>query len=72
MVFLSVSLAVFNLLPIPVLDGGHLMFFLAEAVKGKPVSLRVMEVATQVGMALILALTVLAVGNDVLRLFNGG
>lgn len=71
MVFLSVSLAVFNLLPIPVLDGGHLVFFLVEAVKGKPVSLRVMEVASQVGMVFILAMTVLAVGNDVLRLIHG-
>ncbi|NDC37749.1 MAG: RIP metalloprotease RseP, partial [Proteobacteria bacterium] len=72
MVFLSVSLAVFNLLPIPVLDGGHLVFFAIEALKGKPISLRAMELATQVGMVFILALTVLAVGNDMLRLWNGG
>lgn len=70
-VFLSVSLAVLNLLPIPVLDGGHLVFFAIEAIKGSPVSLRFMELSQQVGMVLLLALTALAVGNDVLRLFHG-
>lgn len=49
LIFLSTSLAVFNLLPIPVLDGGHLLFFLIEALKGSPVSLRVQTIATQVG-----------------------
>ena len=67
-VFLSVSLAVLNLLPIPVLDGGHLLFFLVEAIKGTPVSTRIIELSHQVGMVLLLALTALAVGNDVLRL----
>ena len=67
-VFLSVSLAVLNLLPIPVLDGGHLLFFLIEAIKGTPVSTRIIELSHQVGMVLLLALTALAVGNDFLRL----
>lgn len=69
MIFLSVSLAVLNLLPIPVLDGGHLMFFLLEGLKGKPVSLRAQEMATQMGMFLLLLLMVFAVGNDIRRLF---
>ena len=67
MVFLSISLAVLNLLPIPVLDGGHIVFFTIEALKGTPVSLRVREVATQVGMFMLLALMIFAVGNDIFR-----
>ncbi|RIL08533.1 MAG: RIP metalloprotease RseP [Proteobacteria bacterium] len=69
MVLLSVSLAVFNLLPIPILDGGHLMFFLIEAIKGSPVSIRWQTLANQVGMVLLLALMVFAVSNDVIRFF---
>ena len=68
MVFLSISLAVLNLLPIPVLDGGHLLFFLLEAFKGKPISLRTQEYATRIGMALLLLLMVFAIGNDLFRL----
>lgn len=68
MVFLSVSLAILNLLPIPILDGGHLVFFTIEALKGSPVSLRFQERANQVGMALLLLLMVFAMGNDILKL----
>lgn len=68
MVLLSVSLAIFNLFPIPVLDGGHLLFFLLEAIKGKPLSIRFQAVANQVGMALLLLLMLFAVSNDVFRL----
>lgn len=67
MVFLSVSLAVLNLLPVPVLDGGHIVFFVIELIKGSPVSIRVREIANQVGMALLLLLMVLALGNDITR-----
>lgn len=70
MVFLSVSLAVLNLLPIPILDGGHLVFFTIEALKGSPVSLRFQERANQVGMALLLLLMVFAMGNDILKLLG--
>jgi len=70
-VFLSVSLAVLNLLPVPVLDGGHLLFFLIEAIKGSRVSLRTTAMATQVGMVLLMALTVLALSNDIVRLVKG-
>jgi regulator of sigma E protease len=68
MVFLSVSLAILNLLPIPILDGGHLVFFTIEAIKGSPVSLRFQERANQLGMALLLLLMVFAMGNDILKL----
>ncbi len=66
----SISLGVLNLLPIPVLDGGHLLFYLIEAVKGSPVSEQTMLVAQQVGMALLLMLMALAFFLDFQRLFN--
>ncbi|MBX7136734.1 MAG: RIP metalloprotease RseP [Oligoflexia bacterium] len=66
--FLSISLAVLNLLPVPVLDGGHLFFFLLEGIRRRPLSMRFQEVANQVGMLLLLALMVFAVGNDLLQL----
>jgi len=69
-IYLSISLAILNLLPIPVLDGGHLMFFLIEAIKGSPVGLKSQLVAQQVGMALLLLLMVYALGNDILRSFG--
>jgi len=68
MVFLSVSLAVLNLLPVPVLDGGHLLFFLIESIRRKPLSIRAQELCNQVGMFLLLGLMVFALGNDLLRL----
>lgn len=67
-IFLSISLAILNLLPIPILDGGHLMFFIIEALKGGPVSLRIHALANQLGMALLLLLMVFAFGNDIFRL----
>ncbi|MEZ4753393.1 MAG: RIP metalloprotease RseP [Bdellovibrionota bacterium] len=67
MIFLSVSLAILNLLPIPVLDGGHLVFFTIEALIGRPVSLKFQTYATQVGMLALLLLMLFAVGNDILR-----
>ncbi|MCB0338687.1 MAG: site-2 protease family protein, partial [Bdellovibrionales bacterium] len=65
MIVLSVSLGLLNLLPVPVLDGGHLFFFIIEAVKGSPLSLKVREISNQVGIALLLALMLFAVGNDI-------
>ena len=70
MVFLSVSLALLNLLPIPVLDGGHLVFFTIEAIKGSPVSMRLQQVATQAGMLFLLGLMLFAVSNDIKKLFG--
>ncbi|MCB0318064.1 MAG: RIP metalloprotease RseP [Bdellovibrionales bacterium] len=67
MIFLSVSLAILNLLPIPVLDGGHIVFFTIEALLGAPVSLKIQNYATQAGMVILLLLMLFAVGNDILR-----
>ncbi|MEK6683502.1 MAG: RIP metalloprotease RseP [Nitrospirota bacterium] len=66
---LSITLGVMNILPIPVLDGGHLLFFAIEAVIGRPLSIRKREIAQQVGLALLLLLMVLAFYNDIIRLF---
>ena len=68
--FFSVSLAILNLLPIPVLDGGHAMFLIAEAVRRRPLSPQLRLRLTQVGMLLVLVIMVVALSNDVLRLFR--
>jgi regulator of sigma E protease len=68
MAMLSVGLGVLNLLPIPVLDGGHLMLLLIEGIRGKPLSIRQMEVIQQVGLSLILLLMVIVIRNDIARL----
>ena len=68
---ISISLGVLNLLPIPVLDGGQLMYYVAEIVKGSPVSEKVMEIGQQVGLALLLSLTAFAFYNDIHRLVTG-
>ena len=65
---LSVNLFLLNLLPIPVLDGGHLMFFTLEALLGKPVEIKHREMAQGVGLMLILALMILVFYQDILRL----
>ena len=65
---LSISLGVLNLLPIPVLDGGHLLYYGIEAIKGSPVSERVQMIGLQVGMAMVLGIMALALYNDILRL----
>lgn len=65
--FISLNLAVLNMLPIPVLDGGHVVFLLVEAVRGKPVSVAVRLRLTQIGFVILVALMVLAISNDVLR-----
>jgi regulator of sigma E protease len=67
----SVSLGVLNLLPIPLLDGGHLVYYFAELVKGSPVSERTMEIGQRFGLALLLGLTLLAFYNDINRQFTG-
>ena len=64
---LSINLAILNLLPIPILDGGHLFFALIECLRGKPISLRKRELAQQVGMVLLVALMLFASYNDILR-----
>ncbi|MBL4821037.1 MAG: RIP metalloprotease RseP [Gammaproteobacteria bacterium] len=65
---LSISLGVLNLLPIPVLDGGHLLYYMIEAVIGRPVPMRIQELGLQLGLLLISGIMILAVYNDVSRL----
>ena len=67
----SISLAVLNLLPIPVLDGGHLMYHVAEIVRGRPVSKDTLKVGQWIGGAILLLLMALALYNDFNRLFSG-
>lgn len=67
---ISISLGVLNLLPIPVLDGGHLMYHLAELIKGGPLSERTMEIGQHIGLTLLALLMVLALYNDINRLFS--
>jgi len=65
---ISVSIGILNLLPIPVLDGGHLLYYVIEAIKGRPVSDRVQALGQQVGIVLLAGLMALALYNDLLRL----
>jgi regulator of sigma E protease len=67
---LSVNLGVLNLLPVPVLDGGHLLFFFVEAVIRKPVAIKYREMAQQVGICLLALLMVYAFYNDIVRFFE--
>ncbi len=68
---LSVSIGFLNLLPIPVLDGGHLVFYVIEALRGKPVGERAQEIAFRIGISLVLALMLFATWNDVTRILEG-
>ncbi len=70
MALVSVSLGVLNLLPVPVLDGGHLLFFALEAIKGRPLSDKIQNFFQQVGMTLLMSLMALAMFLDVQRLFH--
>ena len=67
----SISLGVLNLLPIPILDGGHLLYYLVEIVKRGPVSERTMEIGQQIGLALLFTLMAFAFYNDINRLVSG-
>jgi regulator of sigma E protease len=64
---LSISLALLNLFPIPLLDGGHLVFYAAEAIRGRPLPPRVMEHGFRVGFALLISLFVFVIWNDIVR-----
>ena len=68
MALISVSLGILNLLPIPMLDGGHLLYYAIEAVQGKPVSERVQEVGFRFGILILAFLMIIAVFNDISRL----
>jgi regulator of sigma E protease len=67
---ISISLGVLNLLPVPLLDGGHLMYYTIEILKGRPVSERAMQIGQHVGMAVLFTLMLLALFNDVNRLIS--
>lgn len=67
---ISISLGVLNLLPIPVLDGGHLMYYLIEAARGVPLSEKIMQIGHQIGMILLVTLMIFAIHNDLLRLVS--
>jgi regulator of sigma E protease len=71
MAIISINLFLLNLLPVPVLDGGHLVFYAIEALKGAPLSMRKMELAQQVGLMLLMLLMVFALFNDISNLFFG-
>jgi len=68
MVVISINLVILNVLPIPVLDGGHIMIFLIEAIRGKPVSLKLRERAQQIGIFLIILIMLLVFYNDLSRI----
>lgn len=67
---ISVSLGTLNLLPLPMLDGGHLVYCAIEAVRGRPLSTRVLDLAQRAGLALIVAMSAVALFNDLVRLFG--
>lgn len=71
MAVISVNLGLFNLLPIPVLDGGHLVLFAVEGIRRKPPSMRFREITNMVGMAILLLLMVLVFSNDIVRFILG-
>jgi regulator of sigma E protease len=68
---LSVSIGLINLFPIPLLDGGHLLFYGIEAIRREPLSERTQEIGFRIGLALVLMLMVFATWNDVRRLLTG-
>lgn len=71
MAIISINLGIINLFPVPILDGGHLVFFGIEAIRRKPLNERVMGIAQRVGLALLLSLMAFAIYNDIMRYFFG-
>ncbi len=69
MAFLSVNLAVLNLLPIPILDGGQVVFLVAEFVRRRPLSVELRARLTQIGFVVLVSIMLIALRNDVLRVF---
>jgi regulator of sigma E protease len=68
---ISISLGVLNLLPVPLLDGGHLMYYFVEIIKGRPVSERALEIGQRIGMVVLFTLMAFAIYNDIHRLVGG-
>lgn len=71
MALLSLNIGLFNLLPVPMLDGGHLLYYLIEAVRGRPLSMRVQEIGFRIGFTLVLSLMVFTLINDTLFEYLG-
>lgn len=71
MAVISINLFILNLLPIPVLDGGHLLFYTIEAIRGAPISLKKMEIAQQIGLVALMSLMVFSLFNDISRVVFG-
>lgn len=71
MALLSLNIGIFNLLPVPMLDGGHLLYYLVEAVRGRPLSMQVQEIGFRFGFALVLALMVFTLFNDTIFAYFG-
>src|SRR5579883_2941606 len=67
MAMISISLAIFNILPVPVLDGGHIFLLLVEVIRGKPITMRQTEMVQQVVLSLIVLLLVVVLFNDISR-----
>ena len=67
---ISVSIGLLNLFPIPLLDGGHLLFYAFEAMRGRPLSERTQEIGFRIGFAIVLMLLVFATYNDISRIFH--
>jgi len=65
---LSISIGLLNLFPVPLLDGGHLLFYAIEAIRGRPLSEKAQEMGFRVGLALVLMLMVFATYNDIMHL----
>lgn len=70
MAIISINLFVLNLFPVPILDGGHLLFYIIEIIQGAPLSVRKMEIAQRVGFVILISLMILAIFNDVVRSFQ--
>lgn len=68
----SVSVGLMNLLPVPMLDGGHLLFYAIEALRGRPLSERTQEIGLRIGIALVAMLVIFSTSHDILRLVTGG
>ncbi len=68
---ISINLGILNLLPIPVLDGGHLFFFFIEAILGRPIEMKKIEMAQRIGMVFLIMLMIFVFYNDIMRLITG-
>jgi len=71
MALISINLGILNLLPIPILDGGHIFFLGIEAIRRKPLNEKFIAVSQRIGIAIILTLMVFALYNDIIRLITG-